>query len=327
MAQNKENLNELGFGSKAAQQHSTRFLNRDGSFNVRRKGRSFFRSLNLYHSLLTMPWRRFNVFVVGLYFGINILFALAYVMCGTNALEGSTAITVGDRFIEAFFFSVQTLATIGYGKMSPATFPAHVVVTFEALIGLSGFALATGILFSRFSRPQAKIIFSRTAVIAPYREGTALMFRVANERTNEIVNMSATVIMSRFEGTNGKTARKYYQLPLELSTLLFFPLSWTVVHPIDDASPFRDVTAQEFERADTEVMILLSGLDETFSQTVHARSSYKHHELVWNAKFSDIYIPGEDGVIAIDLERIHEIQSVTDSMGHEFKQTPRHTAA
>lgn len=305
----KDDNRDLGFGSRVLQQSHERFVNRDGSFNVSRTGFSFFRSLSVYHSLLTMTWGNFLLLLIAFYFGTNLLFAFGYFLCGPGALLGSNAATIGERFQESFFFSVQTLATIGYGGLSPSGFAANFLVTIQALIGGLGFALATGLVYARFSRPSAKIVFSERAVIAPYKDMTAFEFRIVNGRNNQLVEVRATVVLSRMEEHHGKRSRKFHELGLERNNVKLFPLHWVVVHPIDDASPLRDVTPEQLAASDAEFIILLSGMDETSSQSVHVRSSYKHDEVAWGAKFGDMFTPS-DGVIRVDLRKLHDIQAV-----------------
>lgn len=299
---------DLGFGSRVAQQTHRRFLNRDGSFNVERRGLSFLRSLSLYHALLTTSWTRFFLLIALAYFATNGLFALAYLACGPGALRGAEGVTVGERLPEAFFFSVQTLATIGYGGVSPRGLAANLLVTLEALVGLMGFALATGLLFARFSRPIAQIAFSERAVVAPYRGITALMFRIVNERSNQLIEVTATVTLSRMEMVDGAQVRRFHPLTLERRKVVFLPLHWVCVHPIDEASPLRGVDAASFADSDAEVLILLTGVDETFSQTVHARSSYKHDEVVWGVRFRDMYVSSDDDILRIDVRRLHDVE-------------------
>jgi inward rectifier potassium channel len=299
---------DLGFGGRLAQQTRNRFLNRDGTFNVRREGLPYFRSLSAYHALLTISWPRFFLLSALGYFATNAVFAIAYLLCGPHALNGSKAIGLGPRFAESFFFSVQTLATIGYGVLSPNGIAANLVSTLEALFGLMGFALVTGLLFSRFSRPTPHITFSHHAVVAPFRGGQALMFRVANERSNQLTDVRARVILSRLEGPSGNRARRFYELTLDRPQVVFFPLHWVVVHPIDDGSPLRGTTPEEFEAADGEILILLSAMDETFFQTVHVRSSYKPHEIAWGMRFADMFLRSEGGLVGIDMRRIHDLE-------------------
>ena len=190
---------DLGIGTRAGLSRQ-RFLSRDGSFNVRRLGLSPLRSLSVYHAMLTMSWPRFFTVMVSSFFAVNILFALGYLACGENALSGVTDQSLWGRAQASFFFSVDTVATIGYGSISPQSLAANLLVTVEALVGLGGFALATGLLFSRFSRPEAHVAFSDRAVIAPYGDGHALMFRVVNERESQLIEVQATVNLGRNEG-------------------------------------------------------------------------------------------------------------------------------
>ena len=257
-----------------------------------------------------MSWVKFHTMVVLSYFLVNVLFAFAYLACGSDAIQGSEAASAGGRFFDAFFFSVQTLATIGYGKISPSGFAANIVVAFEALTGLFGFALATGLLFARFSRPNAKIQYSEKAVIAPFHDITGFMFRIVNERQNQLIEVTATLTFSRMELHNNKQTRKFYPLPLERDKVTFFPLHWTIVHPIDEKSPLFGVSQKELEESDAEFAILLTGIDETFSQSVHSRSSYKHDEVVVGAKFRDMFLPTENGVVRVDLRRLSDIERV-----------------
>lgn len=296
---------DLGFGAKVASESRQRLLNRDGTFNVEREGLTPFASLSLYHFLLTVSWPRFLAFVSAGFLLVNALFAAAYTALGPGALGGVTATSVGERFVKGFFFSIQTLATIGYGAVHPASMAANLVVTIEVLVGLMGLALATGLVFARFSRPTAKILFSDSALIAPYHGGTAFMFRIVNGRSNQLIEVTAQVSLSRRRAGR----REFDQLPLERDRVTFFPLSWTVVHPITPESPLWGMTEEELLAADAEFFILLKGLDETFSQEVHARSSYKAEELVWGARFVNVFhLDREDGRLGIDITRISEIE-------------------
>jgi inward rectifier potassium channel len=254
-----------------------------------------------------MSWPRFFVLVAAGYFAANLVFALAYLACGPDALDGAQATTLVGRFEEAFFFSVQTLATIGYGRVSPNGRIPNLLVAVEALVGLMGFALATGLLFARFSRPTARIVFSERAVVAPFRGGTALMFRIANERSNQLTEVSATVSLSRFEETPAGRVRRFHELRLDRATVVFLPLHWVVVHPIDEQSPLFGVSAEAFRASEAEILILVSGMDETFSQTVHARSSYRAEEVAWGARFADMFLRTDKGLVGVDMRRLHDI--------------------
>lgn len=302
---------DLGFGSVVARESTKRFLNRDGSFNVRREGLSVWQSISPYHELLTMSWPRFLALFVAGYLIINALFGLAYVACGPGALSGIDEQAPGPRFARMFFFSVHTLGTIGYGNVSPMSFAANVLVTLESIVGIVGIALATGLSFARFSRPTAQIIFSRNAVVAPYRGLTGFMFRVANQRSTQIVELQGKVFFTRWkEGPAGRE-REFVQLRLERDSVAFFPLSWTVVHPIDDRSPLRGLSSGDLESSAAEFLVILNGFDETFSQSVHTRSSYKAHEVIFGAKFKSMFLPrAEDDPVRVDIREIDSYERV-----------------
>ncbi|HYE74324.1 MAG TPA: ion channel [Blastocatellia bacterium] len=302
---------DLGFGSVVSRDSRQRLLNRDGSFNVKRTGLRFWYSLSLYHWLLTMGWGRFLSLLTLSFLCVNAIFAAAYVMCGPGALANvSTDHGQFYYYLQAFFFSVHTFGTIGYGNVTPTGLAANFIVVAEAMIGLLGVALATGLIFARFSRPTAKILFSKHAVIAPYRGGAALMFRISNARSNQIVELHANVMYTRFEAENGRSLRRFYPLTLERNRVVFFPLAWTVVHPINESSPLWGYTPEMLINESAEFLIMLTGFDETFSQTVHTRSSYIAEDIVWNAKFGNIYNYSADGTepLSIDIGRLHSIE-------------------
>ncbi len=303
-----EDLRDLGFGSVVSNESRERLLNRDGTFNVQRRGLRFWASMSLYHSLLTMSWRKFLLLVVLFYGVLNLIFACAYLLCGTNALIGPASHTSAERFTTAFFFSIHTSATIGYGNVSPGNLAANIVVTLEAFTGLLTVALITGMVFARFSRPTARIRFSNNALITPYGNGgTSFQFRMVNIRTNELLEVEAKVLLSMFHTVNGVRVRRFHTLELERNKVAFFPLSWTVVHPITESSPLHGCTIDDLRQADAEFLILLTGIDETFSQAVHARSSYKAQELLLNEKFDDIFVrSAQGGDLAIDIDRMHD---------------------
>lgn len=307
-----DDFRDLGFGAEIARSSRQRLLNRDGTFNVVREGLGPVSRLSLYHWSLTISWPAFLGAITALYIGINAVFAIAFLLCGPSALYSTTSVPEPASFSRAFFFSVQSFATIGYGYVIPVGLAANLLVTLEALINIVGVALATGLVFARFSRPMAKIIYSQHAVIAPYRDGAALEFRIANQRSSQIIEMEAKVILSKIEHIAGATSRKFYELRLERSRVAFFALSWTVVHPIDRTSPLFGLTEEDLREADAEILILLTGTDETSSQIVHSRSSYKADELVWHAKFANIFMrTREGGVMGMDLSRIHDIERHT----------------
>ena len=311
----REEFKDLGFGTEVARSARQRLLNPDGTFNVVRKGLDPFSSLSLYHWLLTISWPKFIGFISGSYVAVNGLFAAAFLLCGPDALQSITGSFAGHPFYRAFFFSVDSFATIGYGNIIPIGVAANTLVMIEALLNILGIALATGVVFARFSRPSPKIIYSRNAIVAPYRDKTALEFRIANARSNQLIEVQVQLILTKIEQVGESTARRFYDLDLERHRVVFFALSWTVVHPIDSTSPMWGLTHQDLVDADAEFLILLIGTDETASQTVHSRSSYKADEVIWGAKFANMFLRNEaNGIIGMDLERIHDIEGVNSRL-------------
>jgi inward rectifier potassium channel len=300
---------DLGFGAVVSRESRQRLLNRDGSFNVRREGLTFWQELGPYNYFLTISWPKFLTLVGVAYILSNTLFAFGYLACGDHALTGFQRDLLG-RFGTAFFFSVETIATIGYGNIVPVTLAANLMMTLESLFGILAFALIAGIVFARFARPTALILFSQKAVIAPYRDIKAFMFRIVNQRRSQIVDLQARVLLARRKKGASSDDREFIPLTLERESVAFFPLSWTIVHPIDERSPLRDYHGPDDLRfCDSEFLVLLNGFDETFSQQVHTRSSYKGDEVVWGARFQNMFNPPEaDGTISIDVRKIHEIE-------------------
>lgn len=287
-----------------------RLLERDGTFNVARVCRGFplLRATDLYHSLLRASWRRILAAIAALYMLVNALFATAYVSCGEGALEGTRRHDLAGRFVEAFFFSVQTFSTIGYGRIAPDGLAANVIVTVEALTGLLGLALATGLLFARFSRPTARVLFSNVAIIASHDGEPSFLFRMANERRNQIVDATVSVSLSRNEMTaEGQGFRNFYDLSLERRRSPFFALSWTVVHPIDAKSPLAGATRESLREAEAEILVSLIGTDDTFAQTVHARFSYIADDILWGGTFTDMLSRTVGGLIEMNTDRIHDV--------------------
>lgn len=293
-----EQEKDLGFG-KGGSNESTRFINKDGGINVERKGLPFFRPFDLYHSLTNMNWGKFLFLVTFTFFVLNLFFAALYTFLENKALTLSYSKDVIQRFWDSFFFSVQTITTVGYGAVSPATNLAKVISSIESFIGLLGFALVTGLLYGRFSKPATKIKYSENIIEAPFRDGRALMFKMANQSSSKLIEAEVTVVVSYQKEGN----RLFDNLELQLNKINFFALSWTVVHPITEDSPFFNVTQKEIQAMDPEVIILVKAFDDSFAQTVYSRNSYKYDEFVWNAKFESSMLE-EDGKLKIDLDKI-----------------------
>jgi inward rectifier potassium channel len=322
MTQPEQDLRDLGFGTVVGGANEKRLLNRDGTFNPRREGMPFLASLNAYHFFLTISWKKFFATVISGYVVVNILFALAYLACGPGAIAGMDPSTMGGRFARAFFFSVETLGTIGYGNIYPVGVAANLIVTVESITGLLLLALGTGILFARFSRPTARIIFSERAVVGPYHNFTGFMFRLTNARANQLIELEAKVLFSRMDGES----RTYDQLSLERTRVVFFPMSWTIVHPIDEKSPMHGLTHRDLIEKDAEFLVLMSGVDETFSQIVHARTSYKPAEIAFGERFVNIYNPVmRDGTVSIDVRRLGHTEPADEAAEWEAGRTFNHT--
>ena len=286
-----------------------RLLNQDGTFNVDRRGLRRTMYTDLYHSLLSTSWPRFFALLVVCFFSINGLFGLFYYLCGPAALSGVHTNTPLARYLDCFFFSVQTIATIGYGRINSTGLTANLLVTFEALTGLLGLALATGLLFSRFSRPTARVAFSRVAIMGPHDGVPSLVFRMANRRFNQIVEAQVSVTASMNIVTlEGERYRDFYDLKLERSRSPLFALSWTVVHSIDRESPLYGLSAEQLREREVEILVSLTGIDDTFSQSISTRFSYSPDDIVWNSLFADMLSRNSDGNLLIDLSQLNRLR-------------------
>jgi inward rectifier potassium channel len=303
---------DLGFGRVLSSQRELRLINRDGSFNVERRGRGL-RSFLAYSNLVSTTWSRFFLFVAVAYLALNGFFALLYDACGPGGLVSTLNIGFTSPFLKAFFFSIHTSATIGYGTIVPVGVPTNILVALESVVSLLGLAVVTGLVFARFSRPVADILFSKNAVMSWIGNLRAFEFRIINSRNNQIIDLQCRLLISRFEtNASGAAVRRYYPLNLERESVVFFPLSWTVVHMIDKQSPLYGATQDELCASGAEFLILLTGMDETFSQVVNARSSYRAEEIIWDAKFADIFVYDPAGRMAgIDMKRFHDTARIS----------------
>ena len=298
---------DLGFGRVLSEQRELRLLNRDGSFNVQTRGRGLHAFL-AYSNLVSTTWSRFFLFVAALYLTLNGCFAIAYVACGPGGLVNTLDTGIYAPFLKAFFFSIHTSATIGYGSTVPVGMAANVLVALESVVSLLGMAVVTGLVFARFSRPVADILFSTTAVMSWAGKRRAFQFRIINTRNNQIIDLHVRLLVSRFEhNATGSIVRRFHPLSLERESVVFFPLSWTVVHVIDEQSPLFGISEEELCASGAEFLILLTGVDETFSQVVNTRSSYRASEIIWDAKFTDIFVYDPEGRMAgVDMKRFHD---------------------
>lgn len=283
-----------------------RIVNPDGNFNIVRKGASKFDWGDLYHVLLTLSWIKLFAVVAAGYVITNVLFAFMYLATG-NGIENMRE---GD-FFDAFFFSVQTMATIGYGVMHPTTLVANILVAIEALLGLLGVSMGSGLVFARFSLPRARVMFSRVAVVALHNGVPTLMFRVANERQSWILEAQVNVSLVTSEITQeGEAIRKFYKLPLYRDRSSLFLLTWSVMHPIDENSPLLGVTFNEMLAQEMEILVTITGIDQIVSDNIHAYHSYIPTDILWNHRFADILSKTRDGRRSVDYSRFHDVVAV-----------------
>jgi inward rectifier potassium channel len=295
---------DLGFGTQPVIK-SQPVINKDGSINVKRTGLPFLIRLNSYQTLINMSWTKFWLVVLSGYMVANITFACIYVALGRESLDGKSGNTLFDHFMDAFFFSAQTISTVGYGHISPQGVAANTRGGIESMMGLLAFALATGLLYGRFSRPTARMVYSTNMLVAPYKEaGKGLMFRLANLRRNVLVEVEIAIVFSYNETVKNKTIRRFFQLDLERKQVSALTINWTVVHPLDAHSPLIDMTAEDMEQSQASFSVLLKAFDDNFSQTIHSRTSYQYKDIVWNAKFVPMVDRDEDGRIIFDLSKI-----------------------
>ncbi|HXA66653.1 MAG TPA: ion channel [Bryobacteraceae bacterium] len=285
-----------------------RAINPDGTFNVHRKGTRL-RDENLYLQMIDTTWPRFFLVVTIVFLAVNVAFAWLYLAIGIGQLQGTESEMTA--FVNAFFFSVHTLTTVGYGNVFPRGPSANAVAALEAATGLMVFAVMTGLLYGRFSRPSARILFSNNALIAPYQDGHSLQFRITNARSNTLMNLEARVLLMTVTNHDGRLKRDFVDLELERRKVYFLPLTWTIVHPIDTASPLSGKTADDLKSMSAELLILLQAFDDSFSQVVHSIYSYRHTEIVWGAKFEPAFSVDPQGDLVLDLDRVNELKMLS----------------
>ncbi|MBI5371807.1 MAG: Inward rectifier potassium channel Irk [Sphingobacteriales bacterium] len=285
-------VDNTGFGNNSS---SGRFFDRaTGGPNVGKRGVSRLNRYSWYHTMLGMKRGKFLFLLLFVYISINLVFAGIYYSIGVEHLAGIERSYNLKEFSEVFFFSTQTFTTVGYGRISPTGFLTSAVATFEAFLGLLSFAIATGLFYGRFSRPQAFLKFSDHALVSPYREGIALMFRIAPFKNNLLSEAEVKLTLAMRVEEDGKPVNKFYNLDTEISKVNSLSLSWTVVHPVNEKSPLYGFSEQDLEATDMELMVFVKAFDEVFSNTVVSRWSYVTAEIVWGARFSIMYHPSGD---------------------------------
>lgn len=293
MKLNKINLKahseiNTGFGINSSD-YGGRFVNKSGKPNVEKRGVGYFERISWYHVLLDMPQWKFLSTIVLFYLGVNLLFACFYFYLGPGQFGGTNSESPFEQFAEAFFFSSQAFTIGGYGRVDAGNLVINSLCALEAFLGLLTLAVITGLLYGRFSKPKAYIRFSENALVAPFRDGKAIMLRMAPYKNTTLTDAEAKVSLGLILEENGKMVNKFYELPLEYDTVNSLTLSWTIVHPITPSSPFYTFTEADFKNAKGEILVYVKAFDEMFSNTVVARTSYTMDEIILGGKFTPVY--------------------------------------
>ena len=313
--------NDTGFGTQA-NQIGGRFVNKDGSFNVKKVGLPIWEGMSIYSWLLELSMLEFLGIILGFFFVENCIFTGLYLMAGTHQLQGITAITEWDKIKEIFYFSTQTFTTVGYGRINPQGDLANIISSIESLTGLLTFALITGLLYGRFTRPQAYLAFSNNALISPYKDGIALMFRLVPYKQNHHITDAHIVVNVAFqEIEHEKTVFKFYTLNLERTRVDALMMNWTVVHPIDQESPLLHLSLEDMQTADLELYVQFTGFDHVFSSTVMQRTSYTFKEIIWGAKFQSMYTESpDDSTTIVQLNKLNSFDKVSLNLSQPLIQ-------
>lgn len=302
--------NNTGFGSNSSN-YGGRFLTKNGNANVRKDGIGFIESISWYHTMLNIPRWKFLFIILLFYVVVNLFFAILYFLIGVEHLNGITANTNLEKFGQAYFFSVQTYTTVGYGHINPTGFLASFVSSIEALIGLLTFAIATGLFYGRFSRPSAFVRFSENAIIAPYQNGKALMFRLAPYKNTNLVDAEMRLTLGISVEENGVVVNKFYTLPLEMERVNALTLSWTIVHPIDEESPLFGFKESDYKNIQGELLVFFKTFEDMYSSTVVKRTSYTFSEVVYGAKFLSMFTrSSQNDKTLLHLDKLNAFERV-----------------
>ncbi len=302
---------DTGFGVEG-NRIGGRFVNKDGSFNLQKDGLPLWERLSIYSYLMDMPLLTFLVIIIVFFIVINTLFTGLYLLAGTNELQGFLATTNWGKIKEVFFFSTETFTTVGYGRVNPIGLAAHIIAALESLAGWLSFALVSGLLYGRFTRPKAYLAFSEHALISPYKDGVGLMFRMVPYKINHHLTDARVVVNIAFmEMEDNKPQFKFYQLNLERSRIDALSMNWTVVHPIDEESPLLNFNEEDMARSDLEIYVQVTGFDHIFSNMVMQRTSYTYREIIWGAKFKLMYHESSDGkTTVLELDKLNEKEKI-----------------
>ncbi|MBS1615274.1 MAG: Inward rectifier potassium channel Irk [Bacteroidetes bacterium] len=314
------NLENTGFPTSTGKA-GTRMIDRTGAARIRKSGFAFWRKISIYHSLIQMPRWKFLFLVFAFYTLMNLAFALIYFALGTEHLAGAEAATSSwQQFVEAFFFSAQSLTTVGYGRVAPVGLITNTIASGEALVGILSFAVVTGIFYGRFSRPRAYLLFSKNMLVAPFRNGRALMFRLASYKNNFLTDVEASAMLVLHQPKGESRDSKYFTLKLDISRISALALNWTVVHVMDEHSPLFGMEAQSLIEQNAELIVSIKAFDDNFSNTVQQRSSYTHHDLVYGARFLPMFQHSDTkGLVIMALDKISDYEPAALP---EFQHTP-----
>ncbi|MCD6010902.1 MAG: Inward rectifier potassium channel Irk [Flavipsychrobacter sp.] len=311
--QRLRDIDNTGFGANSSVEGG-RILNPDGTANLRKRGIPFWERISIYHTLLRMKPAHFILMVFLFYTTVNLIFASGYFFIGVESLGVEQGGGLFEQFLEAFFFSSQTLTTVGYGHMAPRGIPANIVASTESLVGILSFAVVTGLIYGRFSRPRAYLLFSPSLLIAPYKEGKALMLRMATYKNNHLTDAEAGLTLALHVKENGKTVTKFYPLKLEIEKINSMALSWTLVHAINEDSPLYNYSKEDVAEARMELIVMVKAFDDHFSNMVQQRTSYTYQQVVYGAKFLPMFERGQSGgYTLLELNKIN---------AHELVQLP-----
>jgi inward rectifier potassium channel len=301
----RETVVNTGFGANAGI-YGGRLMNKDGQPNIRKQGVPFLEQFSWFHSMLSVSRAKFFLIILFFYILVNLLFTFTYYLIGVEHLTGLDPHSNGERFMEAFFFSTQTFTTVGYGRIAPVGFLMNAVASFQALIGLLSFAVATGLMYGRFSRPKAYLKFSQHALIAPFRNGKGLMIRLAPFKNTTLTEVEARMTVLIVHEQEGTLSNNFYSLDLEYSTINTLTLSWTLVHTITEESPFYGFSSEDFANTKGEIIVFIKAFDDMFSNTVVTRTSYTFREVAYGAKFIPMFHrDNEQDTTVLDLDKLN----------------------
>ena len=311
MIDKNKTIDNTGF-SHLSSAEANRFANKDGSYNVKRMGVSFFERFSILHTLLKMERWQFIAVILIYYLFVNTVFALIYFLIGVENLKGAKLDSGwANELLQAFFFSAQTITTVGYGHIHPTSISANIVAAIESFTGILTFAVITGLIFARFSRPQAYIKFSENALISPYKSGKGLMFRLSTFKNNQLTDLNAKVILSLHVNENDTITTKFFVRPLEIDKISSLSMSWTIVHEINEDSPLFGMNAKELIENKVEIMVQINGFDDYIFHTVQQRTSYIASEIIYNAKFVSMLGKTDDGSMSlVDLAKLNSYEIV-----------------